>query len=360
MIKKKLLIKIILFTTVFLSFYYFYIASRQRYIVKSSIVIRKTSQDNNLDFPSIFSFGNKASLEDARFLKSFLKSPEVYNLYLKKFDFDNQFRRRLPDLTAGISAFDDNDTKYNFFKNLISINFRELSGIVIIRTTAYDPNTSYQLNLFLIEESDKFTNKLNQDIFKKQLNFANNEIKIQYQKLNEATLDLLTFQKRNSTLIPEMEASSSTKLINALENELVKLKVDQAGLQRRFVSKEAPEILDISNQILELSNQIDKEKNALVSPLGKNLNKKLLEFSELKANMKFARDLYIAALTNQEKMRVSSQENQRFLGILSGPKIPSRSYMAWRHRGFLTSIAIITTVYLLVKFFNLIRKNRRD
>ena len=103
MIKKSALTKIILFATIFLSFYFFYFASRQRYIVRSSIVIRKTSQENSLNLPSIFSFGNKASLEDARFLKSFLKSPEVYNMYLKKNDFDNQFKRKFPDIIAGIN-----------------------------------------------------------------------------------------------------------------------------------------------------------------------------------------------------------------------------------------------------------------
>ena len=103
---------------------------------------------------------------------------------------------------------------------------------------------------------------------------------------------------------------------------------------KKICVKEAPEILDISNQILELSNQIDKGEKCISKPFGKNLNEKLLKFSELKSNLEFARDLYTAALTNQEKMRVSSQENQRFLGILSGPKVPSREYMAWRHRGF--------------------------
>ena len=51
------------------------------------------------------------------------------------------------------------------------------------------------IEFILIEESEKFTNKLNQDIFKKQLKFANNEINIQYQKLNDATFELLNFQR---------------------------------------------------------------------------------------------------------------------------------------------------------------------
>ena len=138
------------------------------------------------------------------------------------------------------------------------------------------------------------------------------------------------------------------------------MKVEKAGLQRRFVSSETPEILDISNQILELSNQIENEKRELVSPYGKNLNQKLLTFSELKSSLKFARDLYTAALTNQEKMRVSSQENQRFLAILSGAQVPTNEYMNFRHRGFLTSLVIFLTLYFLFNFFNLINKNRRN
>ena len=360
MIKKVKLIKGFLAFLVLLSFFYFYFASRQRYVVSSSIVIRKTNQENTLNLPSIFSSGNQASIEDATFLKSYLKSPEVFNLYLDIYDFENIFIKKFPDMISGINSTDNKDDKYKFFKRLIGINMRESSGVINLRTVAFDPLTAYNLNLFLIKESEKFTNKLNQDIFKKQLDFANKELETQYEKLNKANFALLEFQKNNATLIPEIEATSSTNLINALESELVKMKVEKAGLQRRFVSSETPEILDISNQILELSNQIENEKRELVSPYGKNLNQKLLTFSELKSSLKFARDLYTAALTNQEKMRVSSQENQRFLAILSGAQIPINEYMNFRHRGFLTSLGIFLTLYLLLNFFNLINKNRRD
>ena len=360
MIKKVKLIKSFLVFFILLSFFYFYVAARQRYIVTSSIVIRKTNQENTLNLPSIFSSGNQASIEDATFLKTYLKSPEVFNLFLSIYDFENIFSKQFPDMISGINSRDNNDEKYKFFKRLIGINMRESSGVINLRTVAFDPSTAYNLNLFLIKESEKFTNKLNQDIFKKQLEFANKELKRQYENLNIANFALLEFQKNNSTLIPEIEATSSTNLINALESELVKLKVEKAGLQRRFVSNNTPEILDISNQILELSNQIKNEKRELVSPSGKNLNQKLLKFNELKSNLKFARDLYTAALTNQEKMRVSSQENQRFLAILSGAKVPIDEYFNFRHRGFLTSSALIFSLYLLLNFFTLIKKNRRD
>ena len=90
---------------------------RQRYVVSSSIVIRKTNQENTLNLPSIFSSGNQASIEDATFLKSYLKSPEVFNLYLNIYDFENIFIKKFPDMISGINSADNNDDKYKFLRD---------------------------------------------------------------------------------------------------------------------------------------------------------------------------------------------------------------------------------------------------
>ena len=46
-----------------------------------------------------------------------------------------------------------------------------------IRSLGLDPETAYKFNLFLIDESEKFINKLNQSIFLEQLDFLKNKLK---------------------------------------------------------------------------------------------------------------------------------------------------------------------------------------
>ena len=86
-----------------------------------------------------------------------------------------------------------------------------------------------------------------------------------------------------------------------ISDKLVKLKVNLASLKRRFVDKNAPEIIIVDDQIRELKNQIEIEKNMLVDPDGKNFSNKILEMEELKNKRDYVYELYITSLKAAEK-----------------------------------------------------------
>ena len=153
---------------------------------------------------------------------------------------------------------------------------------------------------------------------------------------------------------PENEGISSSNFISALETELVKLKVELANLKRKFVSDQEPEIIEISNEILELSEQINLEREKLVGPNGKKLNLKILKSSDLENELKFAIDLYKAAITTAESTRVDSLQQQRFISIVSEPQIPDQQDNNWRHKGFLTFSFLYFLSIGLFNFFKVL------
>ena len=73
--------------SVFISGIYFYGIGRSRYITSSDVVLRKSNSDSlqSVTLNSLFSSGNSGSIEDSRYLQSYLNSPQVLKDLEKEF-----------------------------------------------------------------------------------------------------------------------------------------------------------------------------------------------------------------------------------------------------------------------------------
>ena len=334
------------------SLIYFYGIGRNRYFVRSDVVVRKSSNRSSSGFnlTNFLGSGNSGSLEDARFLITYLESPQVLSKLENLIDLKSVYKKKGLDFYTGLSKSASYAQKYDFFRKQISLTLNELSGILRIRTLGLDPNTAYKFNKFLIKEAEIFTNKLNQEVYKNQLDFLDNQVLKNSEKLKKANEELIIFQESFQVLDPQNEALQTGNIIASLEQELSKLKVELSSLKRSFVDQKAPEIVLLENQIVELQSQIQKERIALVNPKGRNLSNKISKLEELKLSKNYAYDLYISSLSTAEKTRIDSIQKQRFLAVISKPKEPEEQWNYWRHRGFLTAISIIFISICLIKF----------
>jgi capsular polysaccharide transport system permease protein len=332
---------------------YFFGIARNRYVVRSDFVVRKaddTTSASTSGIAALLGGGNQSSLEDARFLELYLQSPQVLQDLLTTFDFNAAYAKSGLDPFAGIEPGASRERRLLFFKNQVAVQLQEISGIITLKTIGLDPKTSLRLNEFLLQKADKFVNRLNQDINRQQLEFAAKEVDKSERRLRNVSDKLTAFQDKNEVLDPAGEASSSTAAIAALEQELGKLKVQEAAKRRQFKDPKDPEIQLIADQVDELEKQINSERLRLVSPSGKDLSRITAEAERLKGELAFATELYRASLTAAETTRVDSLRKQKFMAILSSPQLPEDAAIDWRFRGFFTVSMIILVGYALVKF----------
>ena len=333
-------------------FLYFYGIGRNRYFVSSEVVVRKAndSTGNSISLGSLLGGGNQQSLEDARYLRTYLESPQVLEDLEKTFNFRSAYAKQFPDLYPGLTRWDRRERVYDTFRKQINVSLDETSGELTIRTLAFDPNTALKLNRFLIDQAEQFVNNLNQDVYRQQLDFAQQQVGINAKRVQTASQALQVFQRNSQVLDVRAEAQGSEGFISALEGELAKQRVQLATLQRQFRDQRSPEIESLQAQVQELQRQIQKERRGLVSPQGKNLNQKAAKQAELEANLTFATDLYKASLTAAEKTRVDSLQQQRFMAVLSKPLPPEQPWQYWRHKGFFSALAALLVGFALTKF----------
>ena len=300
---------------------------RPRFLIRSDIIVRKAGNDvQSFSFENFFTSGNKGSLEDAKYLQTYLESSQVFEILQDKINFTEAFKKQGLDIFAGIKANTSRDKKYRFYKKQVSVALDSSSGMIILRTFAYNPETTFLISNLLIEESENFVNELNQGIYKKQIDFVNEEVFSNYKKLEKTSSKLSEFQKLNKIFDAQSEASAGIILINNLETQLAKVKIELATLKRQFVNSNAPEIEYKKNEIEEIQEQINFEREQLVAPKGKDLTKKVQKLSELQNNLKFATDLYKSALSASEQNRIDSLRKQRFIAVINKPVKPEDEY----------------------------------
>jgi capsular polysaccharide transport system permease protein len=344
----------LLLIPVALSGVYFYTIARDRYVTRSDFVIRKAEEsDTNVagaGLASLLGRGNQLSLEDARFLKTYLQSPQVLADLDRTYDLDEAYAQKGLDRFAGMKPGLSKEKRLNFFKKQVSVNLDEISGAIVLRTIGLDPKASLNLNRFMLAKSEQFVNRLNQDISQKQLSFAESELSRARGNLNQAKNRLLIYQDFNTVIDPKGEAELAGQTISKLQEKLVELRVELATLKRQFKDPAEPEVAVVADQVRELEQQIQKERRSLVSSKGRNLNRKAADVLKLESEVNFATDSYKLALTSVEKARIESKRQQKFMALLSAPQLPEDPQNDWRSKGFFTVLASCAVGFSLTKF----------
>ena len=337
-----------------LSGIYFYAIARDRYVTRSDFVIRKAEEsDTNMagaGLASLLGRGNQLSLEDARFLKTYLQSPQVLADLDRTYDLDQAYAQKGLDRFAGMKPGLSKEKRLNYFKKQVAVNLDEISGAIVLRTIGLDPKASLNLNRFMLAKSEYFVNRLNQDISQKQLSFAESELGRARGNLNQAKNRLLAYQDSNTVIDPKGEAELAGQTISKLQEKLVELRVELATLKRQFKDPAEPEVAVVADQVRELEQQIQKERRSLVSSKGRDLNRKAADMLKLESEVNFATDSYKLALTSVEKARIESKRQQKFMALLSAPQLPEDPQNDWRSKGFFTVLASCAVGFSLTKF----------
>ena len=336
-----------------IAFLFFYGVGRDRYQVRSDVVVRKAGQGSaadGLSLGNLLGGGNQGSLEDSRYLRTYLESPQVLEDLEKQFNFRQAYAQKGLDPFAGLWFSPSREDVYRLFRKQVLIRLDEGSGVLRITTLGFDADTAIRVNSFLNQQAEVFVNRLNQDVYRRQLDFAKQQVAENLQKVKTASSALESFQQDRKLFSALTEAQLGGGLIAALEAELAKQKVQLAALRRQFVDPKAPEIRQAEVQVSELQRQVAAEREALVSPDGRNLPAQAAQLAALEADLKFQSELYQASLTAAETTRIDSLKQQRFLAVLSKPLKPDEPWQYWRHKGFFTTLAVLLVGFALTKF----------
>jgi capsular polysaccharide transport system permease protein len=322
---------------------------RDRYQATSEFVIKQplppaTAATTVLG--SLQSSSMLSSLEDGRYLQVYLKSNDVkQSVFPDSASFLKSYAPQAPDQWSGLPADSDAQAQLAFFRNQLAVVPQELSGAIVLTTSAYSAEDAFALNNALLKQAQRFVNEVNQSISADQQAFAEKQVAFAQDRLTKASNELEAFQDRYGQLDPLGEQSATTSFISGLESRLVDLKVEEASLRRQYRDPDAPEVAFVADQVRELQRQIQEERDKAVGADGRDLNKLASQASRLQGDVDFARQSLSSAMRAADNSRMESQRQMKFIVMLSKPQMPTGPETSWRWKAFLSCLGVLIVVW---------------
>ena len=322
---------------------------RDRYQATSEFVIKQPlppASASTTVLGSMQSSSVLSSLEDGRYLQVYLKSNAVKQaVFPDPSAFKRTYAPQAPDRWSGLPGDANEQEQLAFFRQQLDVIPQELSGTIVLSTSAFTADDAYRLNSDLLKQSQRFVNEVNQSISADQQKFAEEQVAFAKTRLTTATNALEAFQDRYGQLDPLGEQTATTGFITGLESRLVDLKVEEASLRRQFRDPNAPEVAFVADQVRELERQIQEERQKAVGAGGRDLNKLATQASRLQGDVDFARESLSSAMRAADNSRMESQRQLKFIVMLSKPQMPTGPETSWRWKAFLTCLGVLIVVW---------------
>ena len=302
---------------------------------------------------------NSTSKEDADYLTQYILSNDMVKRLDEKFKFREAYYVDGSDPIYEIDPDASQEDLLKYFKQRVHIDLDEQSYILSVSTEAFAPEYAFELNREILGESERFVNRISQEVARDQLAFAETQLGESEDRLNDAKEKLLNYQNTNEIYDPQANAQIVNQLIGSLQGQLSSLRTEERQLLS-YLNPDAPQVVSLRSQIKAVEEQINQEQTKLTSPSTTKLNRQTIQFETIKADVEFATELYKLSLSSLEKSRLEAFRKMKNLIVISTPYeaeealYPRRFYIIW------TSLILLLIFYGFVRLVMTVVRDHRS
>ena len=331
---------------------YWVVIASDRYVSEAHVIIERTNLGTGE--PST-AFGFIAVVpgltSDQMLLRDHLLSLDMLKALDAKLDLRSHYSNWRRDPLSRMWFKDAPLEKFHaYFLGRVTVEVDEFTGILSVRSQAYDPETARAITAMMVEEGERHMNAIAHALASEQVAFLEGQVSEMNERAIAARQKLLSFQNDKQVLSPTSTAQTLESIIAKLEGELSDLQTRRNGLLG-YLMPDSPGVKELDIQIAGTRKQIERERKRLASPDGNTLNRTLEEYQGLEMQAQFAQDLYKSALTALEQGRVEATRTLKKVSILQSPNLPE---YALEPRRIYNSIVYLIVSLLLAGLVNLI------
>lgn len=338
--------------------YWLGIAS-DRYVSEARLIIQSTSLHSgaSIDLGSLISGSSGGNRTDQLLLREHLRSPDMAEkldtaLHLRE-HFGSQgdwFSRMWQGTDASREDF------YAYYLRRVQVEYDEFAGVLVVKSQAYEPEKAQQISQMLVQEGERFMNRMAHAIAQDQVTFLEGQVQALNSKVQASRRALLEFQEKKGMISPEAAAQVIAAIVANLQGQMVDLQAQRAAMQAYLVA-DHPNIVLLNQRIDALEKQIAQEQAKLAAPGGKTLNRTAEAFAQLELQSKFDLDMYKTALTALEQGRLEATRTLKKVSVLQQPNLPQE---ATEPRRLYTASVWAITILLLAGVAHLLLAIVRD
>jgi capsular polysaccharide transport system permease protein len=341
--------------------YYLFSAAQDRFVSTSMVVVKQVSEVSNSPTSGlgILLGTNNTSVEDARFLKEYIESPDMLNRLDQKLNFRQAFQGNKHDPIFQLSMKASKEELLKYYRYRVTVDLDEKTSLLSISTEGFAPDFALLLNQAILTESERFINEISQKVAREQLSAAEQQLKESSTRFSHAKDALLSYQNQTQSFDPVVNAEAVNKLVMNAQANLVELQTQERTLLS-YLNPEAPQVVAIRSQMLAVQQQIASEQAKLTSINGSKLNRQAMQFETLKSEVEFGADLYKLSLTSLEKARLEAIRKMKNLVVISSPQQAQDSLFPRRINILLSALLLLTILYGFIRLTISVVRDHRE
>lgn len=339
---------------------YLNLVAQNRYLSESIVVVKQVSEASGTDMSGlgILLGANNTNVEDARYLKTYIESPDMLNRLDQRLSLRKAFKGNGSDPIFQLKGDASKEDLLDYYRSRVSVVLNEQNHLLTITAQGFTNDFTLALNQAILAESDLFINDISQKVAKEQMVYAETQLKEASTRLAQSKEALLAYQNQNQMFDPMSNAQAINTLVAGFQAQLADLKTQERTLLS-YLNPDAPQVVALRSQILALQQQIGIEQSKLTSNSGTKLNRQALQFESLKADVEFATDLYRLSLGALEKSRLEAVRKLKNLVVISSPQLAQESIYPRKLYILSSAFMILLLIYGFIRLtLSVIRDHR--
>jgi capsular polysaccharide transport system permease protein len=327
----------------FTAYLVFFATDRYESLASATITEEKNAT-TSLDL-SMLGITSSAADKDSLILKEFIESKDM----LKFLDDRLRIREHVTQPSIDFYSRLDPDATmeefHSYYLWMINVEYDPLSKLIRFGVQGFDENFANSLLRLIVERSQQFIDRINEQITREQLRFFDREIAESESRLKRAKEQLVAFQRENLLMTTEGESQTIMATIQTLEQELAQKRAD-LNARLLVLDRSAPQLQTVQMDITALESQIADAKQRLAGASDTSISELDSQFRDIQLNLEFVTNIYKSNLNALEQARLEAARRLKFLVVVAQPSVPERAEYPRR-------IYLIATVgvVLLILFF---------
>ena len=310
-----------------LTFGYFGLWASPMYISETQFAVKDVvDQGTGLDIASQIFKTSSASIQNARIVDTYLKSPDLFETLNKELKIVDHYSAKSHDIISRLSSDPSAWDKEVFWAKVSQPKIDVDSGVVTFTVRAYNPQMAQDITKATLKASEALVNEMNERSRKDAIKLASNEVKIAQERVSQAQKALEVFRDEHRELDPKATASGLQSLVFELEGERAKVKA-QLAESRSYMQPNAPTVRGLEKRLAALETQLKAEKARIAGATqeASTLNAWVSQFESLTIESEFAQKQLVSAMTALEQARAMALTKTQYIVPIQQPTLPDES-----------------------------------
>ncbi len=317
----------LLFIAIFFTVgYYIVNVETERYESVTITLLKDLSKKQSMDLGSLLG-QTSSTMQDSKILELYMRSNEMYEYLDEKYQLSSYYTSHQLDFVQRLYA----DTSVPFYiaskENLLKtynkdlfVVFDEPSGTLSISFSHIDKKVAKEILESIIRHSDEVINHFSKENAQVALHFIEEQIGENKALFISSIKKLIQYQNKHHTIDPNLEVQRKSEVLAILESDLIKTEVEYNSKAKTY-NLNGSEMKMLKETVRNIKKSITRVEGQLAGSSDGTINANVFDFSLLKSDMEFNKEIYRQTLINQEEIKIEVSQNAKHIIVVSKPTL---------------------------------------